>query len=100
RRRLGVAEERIDLADGTHLIASCLPDLSEPLTQPANRLQLGTVVVAPPRPPPAVQVRIESGHIAELLALDPIAVDQPTCGSQRELGVMTENHLTHDPFPK
>ena len=40
----------------------------------------------------------EGGHIAELLSFDPIAVDQPTCGPQSELGVMTEKHLTHDPF--
>jgi hypothetical protein len=34
--------------------------------------------------------------IAQLLAVDPITVDQRTRGAQCELGVMTEKHLTPD----
>ena len=36
--------------------------------------------------------------VGELLAVDPVGVDQHTGRPQRELGVMTEKHLTHDSF--
>ena len=80
------------------LVVGDLPDLAEPFAQPLDRRKLGVVVVAPPSPAQAVQVFIERGHVAELLTIHPIGVDQPTCGPQCELSVMTKNHLTHDPF--
>ena len=62
-------------------------------------LEFGGVVVAPPGPPEPVQVRIQGLQVPELLAVDPLGVDQHTGGAQCELGVMTEKHLTHDSLP-
>ena len=56
-------------------------------------------MVAPPGPAEPVQVAIQGRQVLELLALHPLAVDQHTRRAQRELGVMTEKHLTHDPLP-
>ncbi len=98
RRRPGVAQQRVDLADRALLVVGGVPDLAEPLPQPVDRLQLGGVMVAPACPAEAVQVLVQRRQIADLLAVDAVAVDQHTRGPQCELGVMTKNHLTHDPF--
>src|SRR5256885_11616737 len=80
------------------LVVGGRPVRPEPFPQPMNRGQLGGVMVTPARIAPAVQASLEGGSVTELFAVDPIAVDQRTCRTQCELGVMGKKHLTHDPF--
>src|SRR6202165_5674541 len=97
RRRAGVTEQRIDLTDGAHLVVGRCPDPAQPVAQLVHRHQFGVVVVAPAGPAEAVQIRVERGLLTELLAVDPVTVDQRTSGPQCELCVMSKNHLTPDP---
>jgi len=62
-----------------------------------HRRKLGVVVVAPAGRAESVQVLVQRGLVAELLAVDP-AVDQRTRRAQGDLRVMTEKHLTPDPL--
>jgi hypothetical protein len=94
-----VAQQSIHLTDRTLLVAGDRPDLPQPFPQPMDGFEFGGVMVAPPSPAEPVQIGIQRRQVPELLTLHPITVDQHTRGTERELGVMTEKHLTHDPLP-
>lgn len=93
-----IGQQRVDLSYGAFLVSSGLPNPTEARSECVYCSQLGIVVVTPSGPSEVVQVLIQGNLVIKLLTAIAVGVDQHRRSLQRPFGVMTEKHLTNDPF--
>ncbi|MDQ1705630.1 MAG: hypothetical protein QOF18_1996 [Frankiaceae bacterium] len=87
-----VAQHAVDLLNDAVLVER--PQPSQPRPQRLDLLEL--VPVVPPRagPSPLTQKLIERGDVAEVVRVRPFGVDERCRGLERNLCVMSKEHLT------
>jgi len=92
REGVRLAQHPVDQLDDAVLVE--LPESSQPGTQPAYGVQLGSVATTRPGPAPLLHEVVQRRRAGQLVAFGLLGVHQRGSSHQGDLGVMGKEHLT------
>jgi len=94
RQGARLPEQRVDQPGGGVLVHA--PQPFQPGAQPADRVEFGLVVCAPPGPAPVLDEPVKGSGVRQQFLAAAAGVNEGGGRGQRHLGVMGKNQL--DPF--